>query len=247
MLHLIICKLVKIKSGLMNGLRMVFYLWDTPDPPSETTGLTPVVETISPRVEYIWPGKPHEKVRAERFMAEFTGFIHVKKPGFYRFYVISSDGVLFWLDGNLLINAWHDTPPRLYMSGEIRLDQGYHRARLLYYNRHPFGQVTLGWIKPDKTSEVIPGENLFFTIGEHVFITNIPDNYRVSFIPLREELGPKTCISVNNICMVRIPYNEQPYECLVSIYDDKNTVTAKLTEPFLIWGGDVFEYIVEKR
>lgn len=245
-LCLIIHKLVKTKSGLINGLHTVFYTWDTPNPPSDTTGLPPVAETISPRVDYIWPGKPHEKVRADKFMAEFKGFLRVNTPGVYRFYTISSDGVLLWLSESILIKAWYDMPPRLHISNEIRLNQGYYRIRLLYYNRHPFGQVVLGWIKPDKTSEVIPSENLFFSIGEHAFITNLPNNYWVRLMPLRENLSPKTCIGVNNLCMIEIPYAEQPYECLVSIYDDKNTVITRLTEPFLIWGGDVFEYLVEE-
>lgn len=236
-----------VKPGLLNGVRTRFYTWSEGAPPREPGALPYIAETISPRIDFTWFDKPHEKVPSKRFIAEFKGFIKIDYPGTYRFYVVSSDGAILSVDGRVLVDAWFDQPPRLHSSPEIVLGRGYRRIRLLYYNRDGIGEVTLGWIRPDGVAESIPSDRYYFSIGEHAFITGLPDGYVVRLLPLRDEALEKQCVSVMNICMVSIPWEEQPLEAYLSIYRGSGEVFARFTEPVTLFGGDEYSVYYAKH
>ncbi len=231
------------KPGLLNGVKTRFYAWDNGNPPKGLNGLHPLAEVISPRIDFTWFEKLHEKITSEKFIAEFKGFIKIDVPGVYRFYVVSDNGVIFSVGDKTLIDTWSSQESRIHSSPEIRLNKGFKRIILLYYNRARHSEVRLGWVKPGGRVEVIPDDRYYFSIGEHVFITGLPDGYVVRMLPLKDTSSEKTCVSLMNICMVEVPWKEQPLEAYVSIYNREGKVFARFSEPLVFFGGD--EYIVE--
>lgn len=232
-----------LKKGLFRGLKTRFYTWSNGEPPRDVMGLSPVAETISSRVEFIWVDRPHENVPPRGFIVEFKGFLKVDEPGRYRFYVISRDGVVFSLNGEVLIDAWFDQPPRMHSTPEVHLSRGYKRIRLLHYNRTGISEIVLGWVKPSGVAEVVPGEHLYFSLGEHVFILGLPDGYMAKLVPLHEGLPEEKCVFSMNICMFKVPWEHQPLEAYLSIYDASGKPFTRFSEPLVFFGGD--EYVIE--
>lgn len=235
----------KTKSGLMEGILVHFYEWrDTP--PLDTQGLAPVAETVFVHLNHLWRDKPHEKVRSEKYLAEFKGFIATER-GTYRFHVVSSGGVKIWVDENLVVDSWVLDKLRKLSSNPIPLNRGFHRFRLLYCNAKRPGWIRVTWEKPGGVIEDIGRKDLYFSIGEHVFITNLPDNYTVVLTPLEKSLEIKRCVSVSGLCTIEVKYTEQPLECIMSVYNEKGQPVFRGVQPITVWGGDVYELLPSDR
>lgn len=235
--------LVKTKSGLLNGLLTRFYTWKGNKPPEDTAGLTPIAESVSPYVSFIYTDRPHPNVPPEYFMIEWKGFLKVENPGKYTFYVISSDGCKLWVNQELIINEWYDQPSRLHMSREIKLLKGFHQVRLLYYNRLRFGEITLGWVRPDGGSETIPREHFYFTVSNKVFFTGLPDRYKIVVKPVGIEKVYQ-CLFAQGVCMISDLEEAMPVPANISVYNAENTLIYSTATPLEIWGGD--EYMVKE-
>ncbi|MEM1635003.1 MAG: PA14 domain-containing protein [Thermosphaera sp.] len=234
--------LVKTKSGLLNGLSTKFYTWKGDKPPEDTNGLTPIAESVSLNINFLYTDRPHPQVPPDYFMIEWNGYLRIDFPGTYRFYVITSDGCKVWVNKELLINEWYDQPSRLHLSREIRLLRGFHPIRVLYYNRFKFGEISLGWIRPDGVSEVIPQNHFHFIVSNKVFFTGIIDDYRIL---LKSVSSGKTyeCSFINQLCMITILEEVFPVLARIELYNSKGETEFILDTPVEIWGGD--EYLIK--
>jgi hypothetical protein len=80
-------------------------------------------------------------------------------PGYYTVTATADDGVRVWLDGNLLIDEWHDQSPTPY-AAMVYLNAGAHDWRVEYYNRGGIAtitaQITPGAVSPDAHALVSP-------------------------------------------------------------------------------------------
>lgn len=234
--------LEKAKSGLFNGVLTRFYEWKDA-PPSDVYQLMNVGESVFAHLNHIWLDKPHEKVKSERYIVEFKSFFEVVEEGLYRFHIVANGGVKLWVNGSLVINSWNPYKLQKLVSTPLHLRNGFHRLRLLYCNAQRLGEIRVSWERQGGVLEEIPRKRLYFSIGEHVFIMNIPDYYVVVFTPveLLEPIETKKCIGINGMCVVELKYDEQPLDCLISIYDDKGRLVYRTSRSLLIWGGDVYE------
>ena len=231
--------LEKNKSGLIQGILARFYHWNE-TLPLDIVDLKLVAETILLSFNQVWIGKPHEKVRESKYIVEFTGFIKVDYEDQYRFHIIANGGVKFWFNNELLIDSWDNKTLQKQASNIIRLKQGYYRIRLLYCNWSKPGEIRLKMERPSGIED-ISVKNIFFTIGEIFFVTNLPDNYVIVFTPINPQRSVKKCTAINDICMVELKYYEQPYECLVSIYNDRGELIYRSTQSLIMWGGDEYK------
>jgi hypothetical protein len=102
------------------------------------------------------PGLP-----SENYSARWTRNWNFE-TGNYRFQMIVDDGARLWVDGNLIIDAWTDGPPReyaanLYLQGQVPI-------RLEYYNRLGGGRIRLNWDRvtsyPDWLGSYYKGRDL---------------------------------------------------------------------------------------
>jgi single-stranded DNA-binding protein len=83
--------------------------------------------------------------------------------GIYWFSVRSDDGVGVWLDGELIIDQWHDASGVTY-SAERTLAAGIHTLRVEYYERRGVAQIQFWWQRagdfPQWRGEYFPSVNL---------------------------------------------------------------------------------------
>lgn len=229
--------LVKVKPGLLQGVLARFYRLAEPVP-EDVVGEV-IAEKVLPSINHVWIGRPHERVD-KRYFVEFQGYLMFPKSGVYRVFVVANNGVKLWIGGRTLISSWVDSPTRRLDSESLSVEKGYYKFRLLHYCKHGFSELRMGWIKPDENEEIIPSDNYAFSIGKHLFL-KIPSGSSAVLVPIIESVHEKRCISFSDICVVEVPYDEQPLYALVSIYDEKGNVIYRSTEPLELWGGDVLE------
>lgn len=74
---------------------------------------------------------PGGKIGGTNFSARWTR-TKFFDAGRYRFRVLSDDGVRLWLDNVLIIDQWHDTAPREYVSVH-QVSSGNHKLQIDYY------------------------------------------------------------------------------------------------------------------
>jgi hypothetical protein len=95
-------------------------------------------------VAFDWgEGSPGAGVPVDRFSARWTRRLRFSE-GSYRFVVAADDGVRFWLDGQLLVDEWHDTGLTSY-SVDVDLTGGRHALQLEYYENLGGAAVELAW------------------------------------------------------------------------------------------------------
>lgn len=77
-------------------------------------------------------GFPGITKRFEWFAIDYTGKFWIEKPGLYRFRLVSDDGAMLYIDGQLIVDndGVHSTEVRL---GSIRLAGGMHTIRVPYF------------------------------------------------------------------------------------------------------------------
>jgi hypothetical protein len=77
-------------------------------------------------------GFPGITKRFEWFAIDYTGKFWIEKPALYRFRLVSDDGAMLYIDGQLIVDndGVHSTEVRL---GSIRLAGGMHTIRVPYF------------------------------------------------------------------------------------------------------------------
>jgi hypothetical protein len=79
---------------------------------------------IDPTVNFAWgAGSPRPIIGADTFSVRWTGWITPPGGANYTFYVTHDDGVRLWIDDQLVIDSWADTPPIESTSSPIRLEK----------------------------------------------------------------------------------------------------------------------------
>ena len=124
-------------------------------------GLPAVIQAeLSPN--HNWgAGRPVGSVGANRFSVRWTGQTPLS-AGRYRLSVRADDGVRVYVDGNLVIDEWHDTFGQTYTS-EMQLSGGLHTFIVEYYENTgdafiSYNLMPLGVVVPTATPAVAPGQ-----------------------------------------------------------------------------------------
>ncbi|MGQ9597802.1 MAG: PA14 domain-containing protein [Anaerolineae bacterium] len=137
----------------------------TPKPPRPTPTPTPVKITDwrgeyynnrnltgTPRVrndvniDFNWgPNSPMKGINPDNFSARWTRRLDFE-GGTYRFHVRVDDGARLWVDGELLVDQWHDGSVRAY-TADRTLTQGKHDIRLEMYEHTGAAVIKLWWEK----------------------------------------------------------------------------------------------------
>lgn len=76
-------------------------------------------------------GSPNSAINTEKFSVRWTRSMYLT-PGLYRFTANTDDGVRLWVNGQKIIDAWHDHSPQDFV-GEIRLPGGVVEIKMEYY------------------------------------------------------------------------------------------------------------------
>lgn len=95
-------------------------------------------------VNFDWgAGSPASGLPADSFSARWSRTLSFS-AGTYRFYTRVDDGVRLWIDGNLVIDQWHDSAPVTY-SADVTLSDGAHSLRMEYYEHTGNALAQLAW------------------------------------------------------------------------------------------------------
>jgi len=86
---------------------------------------------------------PVAGVPADGFSARWTRTLNFR-DGTYRFSARSDDGVRVWLDGELIIDQWHDASSVTY-TAERKLSAGAHTLRVEYYESAGAAKIQFWW------------------------------------------------------------------------------------------------------
>ena len=92
------------------------------------------------------------------YSVEWTGNLLIRDGGNYGFALVSDDGSLLEIDGQLVVDASKVLLQK--MSGTINLSPGLHTIRLRYFNVILGGSVRLFWTPPGQSEQIVPGEVL---------------------------------------------------------------------------------------
>jgi hypothetical protein len=108
-------------------------------------GGAPVATKHEPSIFYDWSfGKPYAALpSADQFSVRWTGqrYFHA---GCYRFWVFADDGVRLWVDGELLVDEWHDARAT-YSAPLTYLGTGSHDIIVEYYENSNEAEIRLWW------------------------------------------------------------------------------------------------------
>jgi hypothetical protein len=108
----------------------------------------PVVQGSDQHLAWDWGGgSPRNGVNADHFSARWTRYVDVTEPGTYRFVAISDDGIRVYVDGDAVIDEWHDHAASRFV-GDVNLTVGHHLVVVEYYENMGAAVAKLTWWGP---------------------------------------------------------------------------------------------------
>ena len=116
-------------------------------------------------------GAPVSGLPADNFSVRWTRRLWFDE-GTYRFYATSDDGVRIWIDGQIVLDQWRDTPASTYFADRT-LGAAYHDVRVEYYEHTGSAQIQFWWERlsyfPQWRGEYYPNPGL---TGSPAFLRN---------------------------------------------------------------------------
>jgi hypothetical protein len=130
--------------------------------PNRDLSGSPSFNRFDDRINYDWgSGSPQIAFPSDNFSVRWWGWIRFD-TGRYRFTTQVDDGVRLWLDGELVIDEWHDVTAPASYSVERDLIAGAHDIYIEYYEATGTAVAKLTW---DRISTSISPYNIAVDIG----------------------------------------------------------------------------------
>jgi len=147
-------------AGAGGGLKAEYYHHSgiTPPNPPSMAFRTLVLTRTDPQINFNWgdPGSPDPSVKVDDFSARWTGNVEAAFTEAYTFYTNTDDGVMLWVDGQLLIDNWTDHAPT-ENRGTIDLVAGQqYSIEMWWYERGGGAVAELRWSSPRTPKQLIP-------------------------------------------------------------------------------------------
>jgi len=133
----------------------------TPYNPTVLFGGTPALTRLDPTVSFNWAGaSPGTGVNTTYFGVRWQGQVQPQYSETYYFDVTADDGVMLWVNGQLIINTWYyEGGDRL---GSINLQAGVlYDIRMDYYQATGADSAYLYWYSNDQSRQIIPTNRLY--------------------------------------------------------------------------------------
>ena len=111
---------------------------------NQTLSGSPVFNRIDPALVFNWgPYGPGPGIGGEHWSARWTS-IQFLNAGTYRFNVTTDDGVRIYIDGQIVIDAWHDQAPTAY-TANVAVVTGTHAIEVDYYQDQGDASLSVSW------------------------------------------------------------------------------------------------------
>jgi hypothetical protein len=109
-----------------------------------------------PYIDPIIP--PPDNTPNDGFAVNWRGNIYAPVSGTYTFYATADDGFKLWINRQLVIDEWHDSPGYTY-AGSIYLEGGkWYDFAANYYENSSSAMVKLEWVRPGMSRSLITSE-----------------------------------------------------------------------------------------
>lgn len=111
----------------------------------------PVLTRLDPEINFDWgDGSPAPEIPVDHFSARWTGRLAPSASGLYELGMVSDDGCRIYLNGELIVDAWHDQSGQANTKS-IQLEAGKaYDLRVEYYENTGSAMARLGWALHDK-------------------------------------------------------------------------------------------------
>jgi len=173
--------------------------------------------------------------RGSNWSARWTSQRTTRAPGFYTASVIADDGVRVWVDGNLLIDQWHDQSPTAY-AAMVYLTAGQHDWRVEYY-QHGGGaslrvQIVAGTQTPTqpRTQTGLPAREILIDPKNPGFVKSVDGGWQAvagGFNDLAYSIKNSTFSHSQNNWVRWYPGLIQAGEYEISVYVPANVATTR--------------------
>jgi hypothetical protein len=106
---------------------------------------SPIAINTETAISYDWgAGSPGPNVPADGFSVRWKADVQFASTGDHEFSATVDDGLRVWVDGQLLIDQWHDQAPTTYTATRS-LTQGHHKLVIEYYENTGDAKISFGW------------------------------------------------------------------------------------------------------
>jgi hypothetical protein len=129
----------------------------------------PVLVRNDREINFTWNNdSPAAQINADYFSARWTRKVSFN-DGLYRFSVRADDGVRVWINGQPVIDQWHDSKSQTY-TADVPLAKGTHSIKVEYYERSGGALIEFNWQRIGDRSPIqpqislAPAENGQFTV-----------------------------------------------------------------------------------
>ncbi len=115
----------------------------------------PVLVRNDREVNFNWNNdSPAAQINADYFSARWTRKVSLN-DGLYRFSVRADDGVRVWVNGQPVIDQWHDSKSQIY-TADVPLAKGAHSIKVEYYERSGGALIEFNWQRIGDRSPIQP-------------------------------------------------------------------------------------------
>ncbi len=105
---------------------------------------SPALTRTDADISFDWGlGSPASNLPADKFSVRWTQDVYFS-AGSYKFFAKHDDGVRLWVNGDLVIDNWHDQPATTH-SGMRTLSTGSHRVKVEYYEHTQYASIVVWW------------------------------------------------------------------------------------------------------
>ena len=111
---------------------------------NQTLSGDPTVIRTDAQINFDWGNhSPDPTLQPDNFSARWQGNFPFS-AGSYTFKIIASDGIRFYIDGNIVLNMWRDEAPMFYTVSQ-QMSSGTHLLTVEYYEKSGGATAQLSW------------------------------------------------------------------------------------------------------
>jgi hypothetical protein len=153
-------------SAIGNGTGLLGQYWaNTTSAAFVTPGFNtaPTLTRVDPTINFNWSSTtPAANIGPNTYVVEWTGSVEPQFNETYTFSATADDGVMLWVNGQLLINEWVDEAATTW-SGQITLAaQQRYNIKMEYYQDGGGAVAELAWSSPSTgPATIIPESQLY--------------------------------------------------------------------------------------